>query len=111
MHNKLKGEVLIEISGEQYPLVFSFNAIAKIESHYDETLLTAQEDLTRIDKVYRFLEASLNGKFTLEELAEKELPPVLKIIGLVRQSLQLAYFGNTTPEDDKEEKPTKKKKK
>lgn len=111
MPNPIKGEVLIEISGEQFPLIFSFDAIAVIETEFDKSILKIQEDLSRIDTVYSLLSACLPAKFTKQQLAKEKLPPVLVLQGLIQKALYLAYFGDTEPPEDKEakKKPTKKK--
>lgn len=92
-NNPISGETVIQISGKEFPLVFSFDAIAKLEDHYNDSIMSAQEGMDRIEKVYIFLEAALNGAFTLEQLKDEKLPPVLVIAGLLTRTLTVAYFG------------------
>lgn len=104
---------MIEISGKEFPLVFSFDAIASIESQYDASVLEVQEDMSRIDKIYSMLVAALNGAFTKDELKDQDLPPVLVIQGLLKQALVIAYFGDEIPsgqDEDAKKKPAQKKK-
>lgn len=100
------------ISGKEFPLVFSFDAIAKLEAHYNDSIMSAQEGMDRIEKVYIFLEAALNGAFTLDQLKDEELPPVLVIAGLLTRALTVAYFGpdhlDKPDEDTKKKSPIKK---
>lgn len=110
MHNPIKGEILIKINGDELPLIFSYDAIAKIEAKYDDSILSIQEDMGRIEKTYSFLEAALNGAKTFKELKKAELPPVLEITETLRSALGVAYFGGDSIADAKaEDKDTKKK--
>ena len=108
MPNPIKGEVIISISGKQLPLVFNFDAIAKIEAKYDASVLAVQEDMSRIEKIYDFLEAGLGGEVSIEELKKAELPPILKLQGLIQQALYIAYFGHEKPKEKKAKDPKKK---
>ena len=102
---------MIEISGKPYPLVFSYAAIAEIETLYDEPLSLVQEDMSRVDKILDLLVASLGGAFTKDKLIEEDLPPVLITAGLIGKALQLAYYGDIIADEEPKKKPTKKKKK
>ena len=108
MPNPIKGEIDIEISGTKYPLVFSYAAIAEIETLYDEPLSLIQEDMSRVDKILDLLVAGLGGKFTKDKLIEEELPPVLVTAGLISQALQIAYWGDVIADEEPKKKPTKK---
>ena len=97
---------MIEIGGKEFPLIFNYDAIAKVEAKYDASILVVQEDMARIEKVYDLLEAALGGEFTIDQLKSAKLPPVLALQGIIQSALYVAYFGDTMPEDEKsEEKP------
>ncbi len=101
---------MIEISGKEFPLIFSFDAIASVEAEYDLSILDVQQDMGRIDKIYTMLAAALPEEFTKEKLAKEKLPPVLVLQGLIQEALYVAYFGTEAPKDEpKTKKKTKKK--
>ena len=102
---------MIEISGKSYPLVFSYAAIAEIETFYDEPLSLVQEDMSRVDKILDLLVASLGGEFTKDKLIEEDLPPVLVTAGLISQALQIAYWGDIIADEEPKKKPKTKKQK
>lgn len=108
MPNPIKGEIDIEISGTKYPLVFSYAAIAEIETLYNEPLASVQEDMSRVDKILDLLVAGLGGKFTKKVLMKEKLPPVLITAGLISQALQMAYWGDVIADKEPKKKPKKK---
>lgn len=95
---------MIKIGGDDFPLIFSFDAIANVEAEFDKPILTVQEDMSRIETVYSLLVAALGGKFTKKQLTKESLPPVLALQGLIQKALYLAYFGTDAPKEDKETK-------
>ena len=100
---------MIEISGESYPLVFSYAAISEIETLYNEPLSLVQEDMSLVDKILDFLVAGLGGKFTKKVLIKETLPPVLVTAGLISQALQIAYWGDIIADKEPKKKPRTKK--
>ena len=102
---------MIEISGKSYPLVFSYAAIAEIETLYNEPLSLVQEDMSRVDKILDLLVAGLGGKFTKKTLMKEAMPPVLITAGLISQALQIAYWGDIIADKEPKKKPKMKKKK
>ena len=104
---------MIKISGTEHPLVFSFDAIAIIEHHFDQPVLDVQRDqLDRMEPLLFILKTLLDagakdGEFT-GDLNEKTVPPVWNMITLIRQALHLAYFGTTEPEGELEDETEKK---
>ncbi len=99
---------MIEISGKEFPLVFSFDAIASIEAEFDQPLLMAADQIgARIEKTYFFLAAALGGEFTKEQLSNEKLPPLLITIERLQRALNVALFGVEVL-DEEPEKPKKK---
>ena len=99
---------MIKISGESYPLIFNYDAIAQIESKYDAAILDVALDMSRIEKQFDFLVAALGGKFILEELKAAQIPPITDVVELLGQALNLAYFGGEVIEDEAPENAKKK---
>ena len=94
MLNPIKGNCEIKISGKSYPLIFDYDAIAKVEAARDQSILEIQERIERIDVLFDLLEAGLGGAFTKDDLKTAKLPPVLEIGARLRQANVTAYFGD-----------------
>ena len=113
MHNPVKGEgVEIEISGKSYPLIFSFDAIAKVEAEHDRLITEVQLDMPRVSVILCLLNAALVG-FDGELSGNDDLPPIIETQLLIQKALHIAYFGNELTEElEKEDakKDAKKKK-
>ncbi len=109
LHNPIKGEVMIMISGKEYPLVFSFDAIAKIETEFNQTIMDAQVNLGRAEVLQKFLKASTSGAYS-GPIEVDVLPPLLICQQLVQRALHIAYFGTEateqleSEEDEEQEK-------
>lgn len=120
MPNSIKGEILINVSGVDYPIVYTWNAIANLETAFEESVLIAQEKLhLNIGILRAFLIEGLKGggKFTGDglPLAPADLPPITVCANLVQHALVLAYQGPEGLADaeaeDEPEKKTKAQKK
>ncbi len=113
MPNPIKGEgVEIKISGASYPLIFSYDAITKIETKYDRTIGEVQAQMPRVSVVVDLLDAALVGY--KDDIMEADVPPLIETQMLIQKALHVAYFGTETADniEDKirEKKGTKKKK-
>lgn len=108
--NPIKGEgVEIVISGKLYPLIFSFDAIAKVEAEHDQLITEIQGRLPRADVMVSLLEASLVGFDG--NLMEAEIPPVIETQLLIQKAIHIAYFGaKVTKEFEKSDKKANAKK-
>lgn len=112
MPNPVKGEgVFVEINGAEYPLVFTYAAIAEIETKYDKIISEVQSDLPRISVLVDLLNAGLVG-YDGDLLSEPNTTPMVELQMLIIKALNIAYFGNKTIEDlEQEEEPEEEKKK
>lgn len=104
MHNPVKGEgVVIEIDGKEYPLVFTYDAIAKIEAKYDQVIADVQTRLPRVDVMLDLLNAALVGY--KGELGQAEIPPLIATQMLLQKALYIAYYGVSDPDKQTEDAP------
>lgn len=111
MPNPAKGEgVTIEINGQSYPLIFDYNAIAKIESGYGQSIGEVQLDLPKVAVLFDLLDAALVGFDG--DLKTATVPPLKVIQERLQKALFIAYYGTAELEELEadEEKPAKKKK-
>jgi len=110
MPNPIKGEgVEIEISGKSYPLIFTFDAIAKIEAEFDQLITEIQARLPRAGVMVALLKVALVG--FEDDLMEAEIPPVIETQLLIQKAIHIAYFGaEATKEFEKADKKAAKKK-
>jgi hypothetical protein len=114
MPNAIKGEILINVSGVDYPIVYTWDAIANLETAFNESVLIAQEKAhLKIGILRAFLIEGLKGggKFTGDglPLAPADLPPITTCANIVQQALVLAYQGPEGLADAQvEDEPAKK---
>ena len=98
--NPIKGEgVEIEINGKSYPLIFSLNSIASIETSYDKIISEIQLQMPRVSVIIDLLAVSLVGFDGDLKHPEIEMPPLVETQALILKALAIAYYGAENAEE------------
>ena len=100
MVNERRGEVGLEIAGQVRPLIFDWDALARLEaelgSDFDVKIAQAGYDLD-----LEVLATALAVGFRREwpdvtpDLVKKAGPPLVRVIEALGQALNLAFYGST----------------
>ena len=98
--NERRGEVGLEIDGELRPLVFDWDALARLEKElgpdFDTKIAQAGYDLN-LKVLATALAVGLKRSWpkVTPDLVMRAGPPLVKVIEVLGQALNLAFYGST----------------
>ena len=100
MVNERRGEVGLEIDGQNRPLVFDWDALARLEtelgSDFDVKIAQAGYDLD-LGILASVLAVGLQREWpeVTPEIIKQAGPPLVRVIEALGQALNLAFYGST----------------
>lgn len=101
MANAYKGEAEFKIKDKVYNLVFNWNAIAEIQTHFGEDVISKVTILGEVKPSIIAAILAAGMKENHPEMTEEEImklsPPIHPAIRAIDDALSLAYFGPDGP--------------
>jgi len=106
MANNSKGELLINICGEDCILYFGWSAIKELQAEFGDDFELAIGDVSskyKVDEIAKILVIGLEkynpGFVTVEKIFESD-PPLVPIILGIREALNCAFWGRKEGSED-----------
>ncbi|MBF0358859.1 MAG: hypothetical protein HQL70_09645 [Magnetococcales bacterium] len=98
MPNRYTGEMVIEVGGEVYPLLYDWRALALVQSEVSKEQQAMALNGDDIDSLAKLVAAGVEG-LTYEDVLSAS-PPLMITIQAVDIALTAAYYGPNGPPEE-----------